>query len=280
MLLAVTASATNVFSVQDALKEQLYGGLLRHEGRIASSGAMVEEKVYDNHVERTISFPADPTGEYRQTKMIENMTEGIIEMKKKMAQSNGNSPIYTCADREPDGGKVSDLAFLPTFAGEINATYPTATYAGSCFQNIEFTFAKTSDTTFDVNVNLQNPKSTFCHDNIFFANTEIFHMESFFRKGSHTLHFNMPTVDAQADVNYNGINMWGFCEGMEKTIESFLNTLKCFIGGTSDHPYVPVFGSHVPPYQEKANINFLTEAMEYTMQPRTVQTIDIDPNLI
>ena len=280
MLLAATASATNVFSVQDAIKQSLFGSLLSHESRIASSGAMVEEKVFDNHVERTISFPSDPTGEYRRTKLIENMTEGIKEQKQMMQKSNGNTPIYTCTDREPDGTDLSTLAFLPTFAGEVNAAYPTATYAGNCFQNIDFTFAKTSDTTFDVTVNLANPKSSFCHDNIFFANTEIFHMESFFRKGSHTLHFNMPTVDAQADVNYNGINLFGFCDGIEKTVESFVNSLKAFVGGTSDHPNVPVFGSHVPPYQEKANIEFLTQSMGYTMQPRTVQTIDIDPSLI
>ena len=74
--------------------------------------------------------------------------------------------------------------------------------------------------------------------------------------------------------------MFGFCSGIEGEIESLYSFAKCFLGGTSDHTHVPVFGSHVPPYQEKANIQFLTEAMEYTMAPRTVQTIDLDPNLI
>lgn len=197
-----------------------------------------------------------------------------------MMASNGNTPIYKCDDREPDGTPHDAGAFFPVFAGEINSEFPTASFEGICFKNIDFSFAKTSDTTFDVVVNLQNPTSAFCHDNIFFANTEIFHVESFFRKGEHTLHFNMSTSDSQIDVNYNGINMFGFCSGITGEIESLYNFAKCFLGGTSDHTHVPVFGSHVPPYQEKANIEFLSEAMEYTMAPRTVQTIDLNPDLI
>jgi len=254
--------------------------MISAETKLASSGAMVDEKVFENHVERHISFPHDPTGEYKQTRHIENMTKGIRDRKLKMAQSNGNTPIYTCSDREPDGTPHDAGAFFPTFAGEISVGNPTAHYAGRCFQSIDFTFAKTSDTTFDVVMNLQDKLNMTCHENIFFANTEIFHLESFFRKGSHTLHFNMPTADAQADVAYNGINMFAFCHDIVGEIESLWNFAKCFVGGTSDHPLVPVFGSHVPPYQEKANIKFLTEAMEYTMQPRTIQTVDLDPSLI
>lgn len=112
-----------------------------------------------------------------------------------------------------------------------------------------------------------------CHDNIFFANEEIFHMESFFRKGSHTLHFNMASVDSQADVNFNGINLYGFCSGILGEIESLWNFAKCFVGGLSDHTHLPIIGSHVPHYQEVANIEFLTEAMEYTMLPRAVNDV-------
>ena len=145
---------------------------------------------------------------------------------------------------------------------------------------MEFNFQKTSDTTFDVIVNLDNPKSTFCHDNVFFANTEIFHLESFFRKGTHTLHFKMATPDAQADVAFNGINVFSFCSGILGEIESLYNFAKCFAGGFSDHPKIPVFGSHTTPYMEKANLKFMTQAMEYTMGPRPVQIIDLDPSLI
>jgi hypothetical protein len=252
VLLATLASAENVFDLKDAMEKVIKktdaGELLSQHTRMASSSAMVEENIFANHVERFISFPDDPTGQYRMTKHIENMTQKIAERKQKMAMSNGNNPVYTCSDREPDGSKHDSGAFFPTFAGEISTVAPTATYSGRCFQSIDFTFAKTSDTTFDVTMNLADPLTAFCHENIFFANTEIFHMESFFRKGTHTLHFNMPTADAQADVNYNGINMFAFCEDILGEIESLWNFAKCFVGGLSDHPKIPVIGSHTPEY--------------------------------
>ena len=92
----------------------------------------------------------------------------------------------------------------------------------------------------------------------------------------------MPTLDAQVDVDYNGINMFGFCSGILGEVESLWNFAKCFVGGLSDHPNIPIVGSHVPPYQEHANIEFMSEAMEYTMGPRAVDDISaqIDPALI
>ncbi len=253
LLLATLACAENVFDMKHAIETALFerarGELLAEELRSATSGAIVSIKTYENHEDRHISFAHDPTGEWTMTNHIKNMTQGIKEHKKVMMESNSNVPVYTCADREPDSeGKHFAGAFFPTFAGEVTANFPTATYTGECFQNIDFTFNKTSNTTFDVNVNLQNPKSMTCHDNIFFANEEIFHMESFFRKGSHTLHFNMASVDSQADVNFNGINLYGFCSGILGEVESLWNFAKCFVGGLSDHTHLPIIGSHVPHY--------------------------------
>ena len=53
------------------------------------------------------------------TNWIENMTKGIQEHKEKMKMTNGNSPVYTCGDREPDGTVHDAGAWFPTFAGEV-----------------------------------------------------------------------------------------------------------------------------------------------------------------
>jgi hypothetical protein len=45
-----------------------------------------------------------------------------------------------------------------------------------------------------------------------------------------------------------------FCEGVVSSLESIWNSLKAFIGGLSDHPKLPIIGSHVPAYMEKANV--------------------------
>jgi hypothetical protein len=115
---------------------------------------------------------------------------------------------------------------------------------------------------------------------VLFANTEIQHFEVFFFKGTHKLSFQMTTPEAQADVGYGGIKAFSFCDGMIGEIESIWNFAKCFVGGLSDHTKWPIIGSHVPPYMEKANVEFLSEAMGYTLEPRTTQKVEIDPSLI
>ena len=147
---------------------------------------------------------------------------------------------------------------------------PKATYQGKCFEEITFEFEKTSDTTFDVVVTTDKPKSHLCSDTILFANTEIQHFEMFYFKGTHKISFHMNSPEAQADVGYGGIKAFGFCNGIEAEIESIWNFLKCFVGGISDHPYWPVIGTHVPPYMEKANKEFLADGMGWELEERPI----------
>jgi hypothetical protein len=48
----------------------------------------------------------------------------------------------------------------------------------------------------------------------------------------------------------------------------------------TDRPNIPIVGSHVPPYMEKANVSFLAEAMGYQLVERTTKKVEIDPDLI
>ena len=169
---------------------------------------------------------------------------------------------------------------LPVFSGEVSATNPTATYQGRCFQEITFEYEAVDDTSFNVNVTTKNPRDHLCKDVILFANTEIQHFEIFFFHGTHKLTFKMNTPEAQADVGYGGIKTFAFCENVIQDIESLWTTLKAFVGGISAHPHWPVIGSHVPPYMEKANIEFIKEAVGVEMQLRETQKVDIDPDTI
>lgn len=63
-------------------------------------------------------------------------------------------------------------------------------------------------------------------------------------------------------------------------IESLFTTLKAFVGGITDHPKWPIIGSHVPPYMEKANVEFIKENLGVTLKERPVQKVEIDPDTI
>ena len=124
------------------------------------------------------------------------------------------------------------------------------------------------------------PKSHLCSDTVLFANTEIQHFEVFHFAAKHKLSFQMTTPEAQADIGFGGIYAFGFCEGIVGVMESLFNFAKCFVGGLSDHPRLPIIGSHVPPYMEHANVEFLKQAMGYELEERPTQKVEIDPDLI
>jgi hypothetical protein len=119
-----------------------------------------------------------------------------------------------------------------------------------------------------------------CKESFFFANTEILHIEVFAFSGSHTLQFKTPSADAFADVQFGGLKVFEFCDGMVQTVESIYNSAKAFVGGLTPHPYWPVIGSKVPPYMERANVKFFKEAMGYDLVERPITKVEIDPDLI
>ena len=115
-----------------------------------------------------------------------------------------------------------------------------------------------------------------------FGNTEFVHFEQYWGqfKGKHVLTFNMPSSEEQTDIAFGGVKVYGFCDGVVNGLKSLIRTLEGFIGGTSDNPDKPIFGSHVPPYMEKTNIEFLHDVMQYPMERREVEKVEIDPSLI
>jgi len=68
--------------------------------------------------------------------------------------------------------------------------------ASKCFKQIDFTFEKVDDETYNVHVKTGDKIKTLCKESFVFANTEIFHVEVFAFKGDHTLEFKTPTKNA------------------------------------------------------------------------------------
>jgi hypothetical protein len=169
------------------------------------------------------------------------------------------------------------------FAADISEENPTATYEGKCFEEITFEYTGISETQFEVLVHTRKPKSMLCSDVLFFANTEIAHVEPLFWRGKHKITFNMKDAITQADVGYGGIKAFAFCEGVIPSIESLWTTFKAFFGGCGMgpcKPKLPIIGWKVPAYMEKANVEFLEQSMNYVMEKRSVSKVEIDPDTI
>lgn len=119
-----------------------------------------------------------------------------------------------------------------------------------------------------------------CQEAYFFGNTEIMHVEIFLEHGTHTLTFKTGTDVAREDMAFGGIKVFEFCDSFVDEVKSFINTIPLAIGGLSDHPFVPYVGTHVPPYMERANVEFLGEAMGWHLEPREIKNVKIDKSLV
>lgn len=72
--------------------------------------------------------------------------------------------------------------------------------------------------------------------------------------------------------------MYMFCENAVKTFVAAWNTIKMMIGGfgTDANSTNPITTSRVPEYMEKACIRFMKNAMNYTMDIRTTNYVDVE----
>ena len=71
-------------------------------------------------------------------------------------------------------------------------------------------------------------------------------------------------------MNFGGIKAFSFCHSIVKEVESLWNFVKSFVGGLTPNPDLPYIGSHVPPYMEKATLDFLKDSMGYVMEERPI----------
>lgn len=196
--------------------------------------------------------------------------------------------IYKCDNRGPTDEQLSpDDAgyFFPINVGIVNSNNPSISFTdGMCFQSIKFTYSQTGDDNDigDVTVTVDTEKaiSLFCKDWFFFATTELYHVETFRSRGKHTITFKNISPDAKLDIMRNGVRIFMFCDGYIDTFKSVFNFALQFLGGFGINPDIPVFGSHIPEYMEKANIDFLSTVMGYTLEKRTITDYDYDENLI
>ena len=129
-------------------------------------------------------------------------------------------------------------------------------------------------------VDAQKPKSLFCKDWFFFGTAEMYHLETIFFKGSHKLSFKNLNSAALADVQANGLQSYMFCDGYAESFINVFKTVMGFLGGLGTNPNLPIIGSHIPEYMEKANVKFLNDTMNYELVKREVTDVEIDESLI
>jgi hypothetical protein len=171
---------------------------LKQETKVYKShfGALVEESTWDDITRKNITFPSQKfMKDYaQQAEHLNFMTELI---KKRKSSNEIVEPIYTCST-EHAADPMMGFAMDPVYVADLTPTAPTSSYAyGNCFSEMDFSFEITSPTTFDVTMVLGGKRSPACHEFLLFANTELWHLEVFYRAGTHHFTFEMPSLAEQ-----------------------------------------------------------------------------------
>ena len=283
MGLAAVATATTASS----------GHNLEHRAHAQSKTLKAPKEVKKGHFGATeiSDFPTE--GDFKMVKTVYPPTKHFTRdyerqtraLQKAQVQDKVNreriatNKIYTCDDRgnvnpiHPDDPSV----FIPVTVGALRNDESTISFdGGRCFKNVSFSFAHqvSADGTLGdvtVTVDAENSGSLFCSDWFFFATSDIQHVETFYLSGKHQITFANLSADTMAEISVNGLRVYMFCDGYVDTFISAYNTVLCFLGGLGTDPNDPIYGSHVPDYMEKANVQFLLELMGYNLTVRETQ---------
>lgn len=193
----------------------------------------------------------------------------------------------TCEDRPSEPGKADYFTFSPVhITNLINDGDSTVYTEGRCFGKIEFTIEYPDKTengdfeTINIRVKGSEKKSTFCHERLWLASLDKIHPLKLRNKKEHVVSFKKFDEDEKLDIRAEGIRLFEFCEGEFATFISIFKTVKLFLGGIGTNPKLPWVGSHVPKYMEKANVEFLGEALNMEFVTRSQSRIDIDESNI
>jgi hypothetical protein len=236
-------------------------------------GAIVEESSWDELTRKVITFPAENfMKDYQQqAEHLDFLTNHIRN--KKIVADTGDFE-YTCNTEHLQDPTIQ-FGMDPVIVADLAPSTPTASYtSGTCFSQMDFSFEITSPTSFDVTMVLGGKRSTACHEYLIFGNTELWHMEVFFLSGTHHFTFNMPSLDEQEDVNYGGVKVFMTCDGLVDETVAIMRTIQLFFDIHTDD------NVSVPDYMTDAALRFISETIDYNMEPRPIQNIDIDESLI
>uniref|UniRef100_A0A7S3IGQ5 Uncharacterized protein n=1 Tax=Strombidium inclinatum TaxID=197538 RepID=A0A7S3IGQ5_9SPIT len=219
--------------------------------------------------------------DYRQqAQHLEEMTK-FLKGEREFKQPDDVPP--TChSNRTGPPNPDAQFMFFPAFTGQIEPSNPKIEFEGNCFEEIsmELQYSSEDPTKATVIVETRKPRSLVCSDFFLFGNTEVSHVEDFFFRGKHKIHFQLKSEDAEIDMSTFGLETYLFCESLRDELLSVFTTVKAFVGGLGMHGKIPLFQPAVPDYMAKANLDFLKWSIDFELPERKIQKVDLDESTI
>lgn len=233
--------------------------------RLTSLAATEYSKKISTEEEHSVVY--FPSPDELSTLLITRMTEKLEAGEKIF---DFDTSTITC-----EWGEGPDyFRFAPQFKAAPMPFLGPVTFANHCYEEVTVEVSSISQTSVSLSITSWKP-SGLCYDTYMVAilnRAHIFVVDFF---GSKTITFENITSSELFDVQENGIRVFTFCDGIEELMTDLLMTVQLFFGGLGLDPIIPIFGSHTTKEQEAANVKFISKAMGYDIEKRTVSKIAI-----
>mmetsp|Transcript_14523 Transcript_14523/g.37048 ORF Transcript_14523/g.37048 Transcript_14523/m.37048 type:complete len:550 (-) Transcript_14523:54-1703(-) len=175
-------------------------------------------------------------------------------------------------ERAGVGGMADVQAVVPEHVGTIYPGKGEAQWKGRCFSQYSASAEMDGDgSEWKITIKNDHSSSLLCSDLFLFATVESWHVEDYFLHGTHHITWKGHGNDSVLDVSEYGIRVFLLDASVVETVADLFDLAKLFfpIYDGKWHPAVPDFAA-------KANVEFLSSHMQYTMEEREDVVLDID----
>lgn len=243
-LLLLTPAITKMFSKRYTKKKDVYG---RH---------------YHEHFDEstnTTHHIVDASIKQHPLKMLENLYKHHEENPAEVRKTN----ITQC---QP--GQADFFKFLSLTVAKLTEDMQKVENESFCFKKVRFYFVKDSYNDLTLFVSSHGKKDLACTDTYMITSGGTYHFVTVAIPGVQMVSFKNLVADDVEFIQLNGLQIFRFCDSVINFIPNILLTASLFIGGLGLNPDIPFFGSHVPMYMQKMNVEFIKHGTGYQWLPR------------
>lgn len=207
----------------------------------------------------TIHHIIDASLKHNPTKMIEH----LYKHHEKNPAKVKTTKIIQCQPGHPDFFK-----FVSKTVAKLTGEDQKVENPSFCFKKVRFYFVKDAFNELTLFISSWGKKDLLCSDSYLVTSGSGFHMATIELPGVHKISFKNLYPDDVEFVKLNGLQIFRFCDSILNFVPNLLLTVSMFLGGLGDNPDIPFFGSHVPMYMQKMNVEFIKHATGYQYLPR------------
>eukprot|EP00357_Protocruzia_adherens_P032100 CAMPEP_0115009958 /NCGR_PEP_ID=MMETSP0216-20121206/22979_1 /TAXON_ID=223996 /ORGANISM="Protocruzia adherens, Strain Boccale" /LENGTH=601 /DNA_ID=CAMNT_0002377979 /DNA_START=45 /DNA_END=1850 /DNA_ORIENTATION=+ len=224
-----------------------------------------------DNVVTTVAPAADPMADPLESLSLADYAN-IASKLQDLKVDDSLADTLSCAPGEgPDYYRI-----LPQWVFSAVPGGERKTLSGDCFKATTISAFQKNANTITLEFDLANKDSLLCTQTYFISAAKHMHMEHFMLAKKHTIDFTGLDKDDLDDIKFNGIHVFNFCDGLKDSVIDLFMTLKLYLGGFGTNPKIPIFGSHVPGYMRKANVDFLKKSSNFQLRERNAGRINID----